>query len=183
MTAVQEKTPAFKNTYEASGEYTPEGSKTLLNENGNKMSVKDNQFKFSVYYAGHEDQDSVITGTTGNGKYAPIHFGTLSYTISGLEKLVAKGYVDKKVLANGAEYSINYVVTENATGNSALQQNTQTQTFRVVVKDNGTGKLTVESGTGKKLNFENVYKSEKATVNFEGLKVLEGRSLKAGEFV
>ena len=182
MTAVQEKTPAFKNTYEASGEYTPEGSKTLLNENGNKMSVKDDQFKFSVYYAGHEDQDPVITGTTGNGKYAPIHFGTLSYTISGLEKLVAKGYADKKVLANGAEYSINYGVTENATGNSALQQNTQTQTFRVVVKDNGTGKLTVESGTGKKLNFENVYKSEKATVNFEGLKVLEGRSLKAGEF-
>ena len=182
MTAVQEKTPAFKNTYEASGEYTPEGSKTLLNENGNKMSVKDDQFKFSVYYAGHEDQDPIITGTTGNGKYAPIHFGTLSYTISGLEKLVAKGYADKKVLANGAEYSINYGVTENATGNSALQQNTQTQTFRVVVKDNGTGKLTVESGTGKKLNFENVYKSEKATVNFEGLKVLEGRSLKAGEF-
>ena len=95
MTAVQEKTPAFKITYEASGEYTPAGSKTLLNENGNKMSVKDDQFKFSVYYAGHEDLDPVITGTTGNGKYAPIHFGTLSYTISDLEKLVAKGYADK----------------------------------------------------------------------------------------
>ena len=182
LKAVQMNSPSYKNVYEATGEYTPEGSKTLLNENGNKMSVKDDQFKFSVYYAGHEDQDPIITGTTGNGKYAPIHFGTLSYTISGLEKLVAKGYADKKVLANGAEYSINYGVTENATGNSALQQNTQTQTFRVVVKDNGTGKLTVESGTGKKLNFENVYKSEKTTVNFEGLKVLEGRSLKAGEF-
>ena len=182
MTAVQEKTPAFKNTYEASGEYTPEGSKTLLNENGNKMSIKDDQFKFSVYYAGHEDRDPVITGTTGNGKDAPIHFGTLSYTISDLEKLVAKGYADKKVLASGAEYSINYAVTENATGNSALQQNTQTQTFRVVVKDHGTGELTVESGTGNKLNFENEYKSEKATVNFEGLKVLEGRMLKADEF-
>ncbi len=182
MTAVQEKTPAFKNTYEAAGEYTPEGSKTLLNENGNKMSVKDNQFKFSVYYTGHEDGEPVTTGTTGNGKDAPIHFGTLSYTISDLEKLAAKGYADKTVLENGAEYSINYAVTEDATGNSALQQNTQTQTFRVVVKDNGTGKLTVESGTGKKLNFENVYKSEKATVNFEGLKVLEGRKLNADEF-
>ena len=182
MTAVQEKTPAFKNTYEASGEYTPAGSKTLLNENGNKMSVKDDQFKFSVYYAGHEDLDPVITGTTGNGKYAPIHFGTLSYTISDVEKLVAKGYADKKVRENGAEYSINYTVTENATGNSALQQNTQTQTFRVVVKDHGTGELTVESGTGNKLNFENEYKSGKATVNFEGLKVLEGRMLKADEF-
>ena len=182
LKAVQMNSPSYKNVYEATGEYTPAGTKTLLSENGNKLSVKDGQFEFNVYYSGHEDREPVTTGTTGSGKDAPIHFGTLSYTISDLEKLVAKGYADKKVLASGAEYSINYAVTEKETGNSALQQNTQTQTFRVVVKDNGTGKLTVESGIGKKLNFENVYKSEKATVNFEGLKVLEGRSLKAGEF-
>ena len=182
LKAVQMNSPSCKNVYEAAGEYTPAGTKTLLNENGNKLSVKDGQFEFNVYYAGHEDREPVTTGTTGSGKDAPIHFGTLSYTISDLEKLVAKGYADKKVLANGAEYSINYAVTEKETGNSALQQNTQTQTFRVVVKDNGTGKLTVESGTGKKLNFENIYKSDKATVNFEGQKVLEGRNLKADEF-
>ena len=182
LKAVQMNSPSCKNVYEAAGEYTPAGTKTLLNENGNKLSVKDGQFEFNVYYSGHEDREPVTTGTTGSGKDAPIHFGTLSYTISDLEKLVAKGYADKKVLANGAEYSINYAVTEKETGNSALQQNTQTQTFRVVVKDNGTGKLTVESGTGKKLNFENIYKSDKATVNFEGQKVLEGRNLKADEF-
>ena len=182
LKAVQMNSPSYKNVYEAAGEYTPAGTKTLLNENGNKLSVKDGQFEFNVYYSGHEDREPVTTGTTGSGKDAPIHFGTLSYTISDLEKLVAKGYADKKVLENGAEYSINYTVTEKETGNSALQQNTQTQTFRVVMKDNGTGKLTVKSGTGKKLNFENEYKSEKATVNFEGLKVLEGRNLKADEF-
>ena len=182
LKAVQMNSPSCKNVYEAAGEYTPAGTKTLLNENGNKLSVKDGQFEFNVYYSGHEDREPVTTGTTGSGKDAPIHFGTLSYTISDLEKLVAKGYADKKVLANGAEYSINYAVTEKETGNGALQQNTQTQTFRVVVKDNGTGKLTVESGTGKKLNFENIYKSDKATVNFEGQKVLEGRNLKADEF-
>ena len=182
LKAVQMNSPSYKNVYEAAGEYTPAGTKTLLNENGNKLSVKDGQFEFNVYYSGHEAREPVTTGTTGSGKDAPIHFGTLSYTISDLEKLVAKGYADKKVLANGAEYSINYAVTEKETGNSALQQNTQTQTFRVVMKDNGTGKLTVKSGTGKKLNFENEYKSEKATANFEGLKVLEGRNLKADEF-
>lgn len=182
LKAVQMNSPSYKNVYEAAGEYTPEGTKTLLSENGNKLSVKDGQFEFNVYYSGHEDQEPVTTGTTGSGKDAPIHFGTLSYSISDLEKLVAKGYADKKVLASGAEYSINYAVTEKETGNSALQQNTQTQTFRVVVKDNGTGKLAVKAAAGQKLNFENVYKSEKATVNFEGLKVLEGRSLKAGEF-
>ena len=182
LKAVQMNSPSYKNVYEAAGEFTPAGTKTLLNENGNKLSVKDGQFEFNVYYSGHEDREPVTTGTTGNGKDAPIHFGTLSYTISDLEKLVAKGYADKKVLASGTEYSINYAVTEKETGNSALQQNTQTQTFRVVLKDHGTGKLTVESGTGKKLNFENEYKSEKATVNFEGLKILEGRNLKADEF-
>ena len=182
LKAVQMNSPSYKNVYEATGEYTPAGTKTLLSENGNKLSVKDGQFEFNVYYSGHEDQEPVTTGTTGSGKDAPIHFGTLSYTISDLEKLVAKGYADKKVLASGAEYSINYAVTEKETGNSALQQNTQTQTFRVVITDNGTGKLAVKAATGQKLNFENVYKSEKATVNFEGLKVLEGRSLKAGEF-
>ena len=182
LKAVQMNSPSCKNVYEAAGEYTPAGTKTLLNENGNKLSVKDGQFEFNVYYAGHEDREPVTTGTTGSGKDAPIHFGTLSYTISDLEKLVAKGYADKKVLANGAEYSINYAVTEKETGNSALQQNTQTQTFRVVITDNGTGKLAVKAATGQKLDFENIYKSDKATVNFEGQKVLEGRNLKADEF-
>ena len=182
LKAVQMNSPSCKNVYEAAGEYTPAGTKTLLNENGNKLSVKDGQFEFNVYYAGHEDREPVTTGTTGSGKDAPIHFGTLSYTISDLEKLVAKGYADKKVLANGAEYSINYAVTEKETGNSALQQNTQTQTFRVVITDNETGKLAVKAATGQKLDFENIYKSDKATVNFEGQKVLEGRNLKADEF-
>ena len=182
MTAVQEETPAFRNTYEAAGEYTPEGTKTLLSEKKNKLTIKAGEFKFSVYYAGHEDQKPVTTGVTTSGKDAAIHFGTLSYTVSDLEKLVAKGYAAKTAKDDGAEYSINYVVTENAADNSALQQNTQSTPFRVVVKDNGGGKLSVESGTGKKLDFENEYKSEKAAVSFEGLKVLEGRKLNADEF-
>ena len=182
LKAVQMNSPSYKNVYEATGEYTPAGTKTLLSENGNKLSVKDGQFEFNVYYSGHEDQEPVTTGTTGSGKDAPIHFGTLSYTISDLEKLVAKGYADKKVLASGAEYSINYAVTENATGNSALQQNTQVQTFRVVVTDNGSGNLAAKSTYGQKIAFENLYKSDKATVNLAGQKVLEGRTLKADEF-
>ena len=120
MTAVQEETPAFRNTYEAAGEYTPEGTKTVLSEKKNKLTIKAGEFKFSVYYAGHEDQKPVTTGVTTSGKDAAIHFGTLSYTVSNLEKLVAKGYAAKTAKDDGAEYSINYVVTENETDNSAL---------------------------------------------------------------
>ena len=182
MTAVQEETPTFKNVYEASGEFTPAGTKTLLSENGNKLSVKDNQFKFSVYYTGHTDGEAVTTGTTGNGKDAEIGFGKLSYTISDLEKLVAKGYADKAELDNGARYYIDYVVIENASENTALQANTQAPTFRVEVTDNGDGTLRAESEEGSKLAFENLYKSDKATVHLNGQKVLEGRPLKADEF-
>lgn len=182
MTAVQEETPTFKNVYEASGEFTPAGTKTLLSENGNKLSVKDNQFKFSVYYTDHTDGEAVTTGTTGNGKDAEIGFGKLSYTISDLEKLVAKGYADKAELDNGARYYIDYVVIENASENNALQANTQAPTFRVEVTDNGDGTLRAESEEGSKLAFENLYKSDKATVHLNGQKVLEGRPLKADEF-
>ena len=182
MTAVQEETPTFKNVYEASGEFTPAGTKTLLSENGNKLSVKDNQFKFSVYYTGHTDGEAVTTGTTGNGKDAEIGFGKLSYTISDLEKLVAKGYADKAELDNGARYYIDYRVIENASENIALQANTQAPTFRVEVTDNGDGTLRAESEEGSKLAFENLYKSNKATVHLNGQKVLEGRPLKADEF-
>lgn len=182
MTAVQEETPAFRNTYEAAGEYTPEGTKTLLSEKKNKLTVKAGEFKFSVYYAGHEDQKPVTTGVTTSGKDAAIHFGTLSYTVSDLEKLVAKGYADKAELDNGARYYIDYVVVENASENNALQANTQAPTFRVEVTDNGDGTLTAESEEGSKLAFENLYKSDKATVHCNGQKVLEGRPLKADEF-
>ena len=182
MTTVQQEVPTFRNTYEASGEYTPAGTKTLLSENGNKLSVKDNQFKFSVYYTGHTDGETVTTGTTGNGKDAEIGFGKLSYTISDLEKLVAKGYADKTELDNGARYYIDYVVIENASDNSALQANTQSPTFRVEVTDNGDGTLTAKSEEGSKIAFENLYKSDKATVHFNGQKALEGRPLKADEF-
>jgi len=182
MTAVQEEVPTFRNTYEASGEYTPAGTKTLLSENGNKLSVKDNQFKFSVYYTGHTDGEAVTTGTTGNGKDAEIGFGKLSYTISDLEKLVAKGYADKTELDNGARYYIDYVVIENASDNSALQANTQSPTFRVEITDNGDGTLTAKSEEGSKIAFENLYKSDKATVHFNGQKALEGRPLEADEF-
>ena len=115
-----------------------------------------------MYYAGHTDGEAVTTGTTGNGKDAEIGFGKLTYTISGLEKLVAKGYADKAELDNGARYYIDYVVVENASENNALQANTQAPTFRVEVTDNGDGTLTAESEEGSKLAFENLYKSDKA---------------------
>lgn len=172
----------FTNTYEAKGELALEGTKTLLSGKENKLSVKDGQFRFSVYYAGHEDMDPVTTGTTGSGKEAEIHFGKITYTISELEKLVQDGYANKVEIDGGARYVINYVVTEDPADNDALQQNTEAKGVQVFVQDNGDGTLTVETEGADRLDFENRYKSGEAKVALEGLKVLEGRSLQADEF-
>lgn len=172
----------FTNTYEAKGELALEGTKTLLSGKENKLTVKDGQFRFSVYYAGHEDMDPVTTGTTGSGKEAEIHFGKITYTISELEKLVQDGYANKVEIDGGARYVINYVVTEDPADNDALQQNTEAKGVQVFVEDNGDGTLSVESEGADHLDFENRYKSGEAAVALEGLKVLEGRSLQADEF-
>lgn len=172
----------FTNTYEAKGELALEGTKTLLSGKENKLTVKDGQFRFSVYYAGHEDMDPVTTGTTGSGKEAEIHFGKITYTVSELEKLVQDGYANKVEIDGGARYVINYVVTEDPADNDALQQNTEAKGVQVFVQDNGDGTLTVETEGADRLDFENRYKSGEAKVALEGLKVLEGRSLQADEF-
>lgn len=172
----------FTNTYEAKGELALEGTKTLLSGKENKLSVKDGQFRFSVYYAGHEDMDPVTTGTTGSGKEAEIHFGKITYTISELEKLVQDGYANKVEIDGGARYVISYVVTEDPADNDALQQNTEAKGVQVFVEDNGDGTLTVETEGADRLDFENRYKSGEAKVALEGLKVLKGRSLQADEF-
>lgn len=172
----------FTNTYEAKGELALEGTKTLLSGKENKLTVKDGQFRFSVYYAGHENMDPVTTGTTGSGKEAEIHFGKITYTISELEKLVQDGYANKVEIDGGARYVINYVVTEDPADNDALQQNTEAKGVQVFVQDNGDGTLTVETEGADRLDFENRYKSGEAKVALEGLKVLEGRSLQADEF-
>lgn len=172
----------FTNTYEAKGELALEGTKTLLSGKENKLTVKDGQFRFSVYYAGHEDMDPVTTGTTGSGKEAEIHFGKITYTVSELEKLVQDGYANKVEIDGGARYVISYVVTEDPADNDALQQNTEAKGVQVFVEDNGDGTLTVETEGADRLDFENRYKSGEAKVALEGLKVLEGRSLQADEF-
>lgn len=172
----------FTNTYEAKGELALEGTKTLLSGKENKLTVKDGQFRFSVYYAGHEDMDPVTTGTTGSGKEAEIQFGKITYTVSELEKLVQDGYANKVEIDGGARYVINYVVTEDPADNDALQQNTEAKGVQVFVQDNGDGTLTVETEGADRLDFENRYKSGEAKVALEGLKVLEGRSLQADEF-
>ncbi|MDO4383809.1 MAG: FctA domain-containing protein, partial [Eubacteriales bacterium] len=182
LKAVQENVPAFKNRYKAEGNFTPAGTKTLLSAKGNKLNIKDGQFTFEVRYLQDSNGEPVATGTTKSGKDAAIDFGTLSYSTSELKTLIQKGYADEAETDNGAEYYIDYLVTEKDTGNDALQKNSEAQTFRVVLKDDGTGKLTASSEDGKNLKFQNRYVTDTAVVSMDGHKVLNGRPLSDGEF-
>lgn len=182
LKATQENVPTFKNVYRASGSFTPQGTKTLLSPNGSKLSIKENQFKFSVRYLGEDSSQPLITGTTGSGKDAPINFGTLTYSIADLEKLVPTDYVYKIVNDNMVDYIVDYVVTEEPTGKDSLQQNTQTQNFSVTYRDLGDGKLEAMTTGGKSISFENRYVTDTATVSMDGSKVLEGRDLAKDEF-
>lgn len=184
LKATQDSVPEFTNSYDATGTFTPSGTKTLFSETGTKLNITDGQFTFRIAYAGQKDIE-VSTGTTGTGTDAPIHFDSLSYRIAGkngLKQLVQDGYATEEKQSGSTVYTLNYQVTENQPSNSALQINTQLQTFRVLVTDAGTGTLQVETEGGNALNFENIYKSDQAVVNVNGLKILNGRALKDGEF-
>lgn len=182
LKATQESVPTFENVYRAEGSFTPEGTKTLLSANGNKLSVGENQFKFSVRILGDDTNKVVATGTTGSGKDAKINFTTMTYSLEDLEKLAKKDYVLKIVNDNYTDYTLVYVVTEEPTGKDSLQQNTQSQQFDVTYRDTCDGKLTVMGLSGKKIAFENRYVTDTATVSMEGSKVLEGRDLAKDEF-
>jgi len=184
LKAVQKNVPEFTNTYQAEGSYTPEGTKTLLNTDGNKITMKEGQFRFNVNYAGTDE--TVASGTNGSGKDAGITFDTLHYTVQGdnsLEELVRKGYAIRTKDGDTTKYTLNYTVTEEPTDNEAIQHNTESRNFTVVVTDDGSGELKVTSEDGSKNDFENLYKTDEATVDMNGVKTIRGsRPLKEGEF-
>lgn len=182
LKATQENVPVFKNVYRAEGSFTPDGSKTLLSQKGNKLNIAENQFKFDVRYLQNADGEPVATGTTGSGKDAKINFGSLSYSTESLATLMEKGYADSAETDNGREYYIDYIVTERATGNDAIQKNTEARNIHVVLRDDGAGKLTPAVGEDQSLDFENRYVTDTATVSMDGCKVLEGRDLAKDEF-
>ncbi len=83
-----------------------------------------------------------------------------------------------------------YVVYENETDGNGVTVDTTEYTVKIVVTDNGEGKLEVQTSvndvitnsTADAIIFENTYKAAAADVEIEALKILEGRDLAAGEF-
>ncbi|MDY4471759.1 MAG: FctA domain-containing protein, partial [Collinsella sp.] len=170
----------FKNTYSAKTEtpLTLEATKTLT---GRPMA--DDEFKFALSYAGH---DEVLLDATNKG--GKVEFGPLTYTTESLAKLVEEGKASVDASSDKPTWTIRYIAAEQ-TGKlpAGVSATVSAIDACVTVVDNGDGTLTATAVYGDAGNeFVNAYnvtpKSFSVTDQITATKVLTGRALEKGEF-
>ena len=173
---------AFKNTYSAKTEtpLTLEATKTLT---GRPMA--DDEFKFELSYAGHDE--ALLNATNKGGK---VEFGPLTYTTKSLAKLVKEDKASFDDSSDKPTWTIHYIAAEQ-TGElpAGVSATVSAIDAYVTVADNGDGTLTATAAYGDAGNkFVNAYnltpKSSSVTDQITATKVLTGREpgLAAGEF-
>lgn len=172
----------FKNTYSAKTEtpLTLEATKTLT---GRPMA--DDEFKFALSYAGH---DEALLETTNKG--GKVEFGPLTYTTKSLAKLVKEDKASFDDSSDKPTWTIHYIAAEQ-TGElpAGVSATVSAIDAYVTVVDNGDGTLTATAVYGDAGNkFVNAYtvapKDSSVTDQITATKVLTGREvgLVAGEF-
>ena len=172
----------FKNTYSAKTEtpLTLEATKKL---SGRPMA--DDEFKFALSYAGH---DEVLLNATNKG--GKVEFGPLTYATKSLAKLVEEDKASLDASSDKPTWTIHYIAAEQ-TGElpAGVSATVSAIDAYVTVVDNGDGTLTATAAYGDAGNeFVNAYnltpKVSSVTDQITATKVLTGRDLglKAGEF-
>ncbi|MBR5014749.1 MAG: hypothetical protein IKY16_09150, partial [Bacteroidales bacterium] len=138
---------AFVNKYEAAGEITFEGTKSI---DGRDMT-EDDVFTFEI-------TDGKNTWTAENDSTGKIAYPTLTYTLADVG-------------------THTYTVKETSTGGNGITVATNSYTVTVKVSDNGDGKLNVESEDDyTALDFVNEYAAT-GEITFEGTKSIDGREM------
>ena len=141
----------FTNTYNAKTEtpLTLEATKTLT---GRPMT--DDEFKFALSYAGH---DEVLLNATNKG--GKVEFGPLMYTTKSLAKLVKEDKASFDVSSDKPTWTIHYIAAEQ-TGElpASVSATVSAIDAYVTVVDNGDGTLTATAVYGDAGNgFVNAY--------------------------
>lgn len=156
----------FKNTYSAKTEtpLTLEATKTL---SGRPMA--DDEFKFALSYAGH---DEVLLNATNKG--GKVEFGPLTYTTKSLAKLVEEDKASFDASADKPTWTIHYIAAEQTgelpAGVSATKAAIDAY---VTVADNGDGTLTATAVYGDAGNeFVNTYTAAPVEASLVGKKNL-----------
>lgn len=157
----------FTNTYSAKTEtpLTLEATKTLT---GRLMA--DDEFKFTLSYAGHDEV--LLNATNKSGK---VEFGPLTYTTKSLVKLVEEDKALFDASADKPTWTIHYIAAEQ-TGElpAGVSATTAAIDAYVTVADNGDGTLTATAVYGDAGNeFVNSYTAAPVEVSLVGKKNLQ----------
>lgn len=157
----------FKNTYSAKTEtpLTLEATKTLT---GRPMA--DDEFKFALSYAGH---DEVLLDATNKG--GKVEFGPLTYTTESLAKLVEEGKASVDASSDKPTWTIRYIAAEQ-TGKLPAGVSAAVSAIDacVTVVDNGDGTLTATAVYGDAGNeFVNTYTAAPVEASLVGKKNLQ----------
>lgn len=156
----------FKNTYSAKTEtpLTLEATKTLT---GRPMA--DDEFKFALSYAGH---DEVLLDATNKG--GKVEFGPLTYTTESLAKLVKEDKASVDASSDKPTWTIRYIAAEQTDKLPAgVSATVSAIDAYVTVVDNGDGTLTATAVYGDTGNeFVNAYTAESAETSLVGKKNL-----------
>ena len=157
----------FTNIYSAKTEtpLTLEATKTLT---GRLMA--DDEFKFALSYAGH---DEVLLDATNKG--GKVEFGPLTYTTESLAKLVEEDKASFDASSDKPTWTIRYIAAEQ-TGELPAGVSTTTAAIDayVTVVDNGDGTLTATAVYGDAGNeFVNAYTAAPVEASLVGKKNLQ----------
>lgn len=154
---------SFTNVYDATGSIKLGATKVLEGR-----TLKADEFSFTVY-----DKDGKEVATATNKADGTVEFSTMQYTLKDAGKTF--------------EYTIKENIPENADpethklGN--ITYDPQSYAVDVRVSDGGSGSLTVTADkTAAQVKFTNKYEPFETSAKVNIKKVLEGRTLKAGEF-
>ena len=157
----------FTNTYSAKTEtpLTLEATKKLT---GRPMA--DDEFKFALSYAGHDEV--LLDATNKSGK---VEFGPLTYTTKSLVKLVEEDKASFDASADKPTWTIHYIAAEQ-TGElpAGVSATTAAIDAYVTVADNGDGTLTATAVYGDAGNeFVNAYTAASVEASLAGKKNLQ----------
>lgn len=157
----------FTNTYSAKTEtpLTLEATKKLT---GRPMA--DDEFKFALSYAGH---DEVLLDATNKG--GKVEFGPLTYTTESLAKLVKEDKASVDASSDKPTWTIRYIAAEQTDKLPAgVSATVSAIDAYVTVVDNGDGTLTATAVYGDAGNeFVNTYTAAPVEASLVGKKNLQ----------
>lgn len=153
------KLPQFTNRYEAKGDITFSGTKTI----DTRALQEDDIFTFTIKEGGE------IVGQAQNNASGVIEYPKIEYILDDEHRTGVVG-----------EHT--YTITEENSTVSHVTKSSMTYTVKVNVTDDGEGNLTavVTEGDKDNLDFINTYEASGA-ISLKGTKNISGRNFKTGD--